>query len=73
MKMRMRLGSHLMRMRIGNLWVMGEGSPSLSKSSDNIDDTRGKANLEGEGGKGKGSQGGLQVELSSVTNCVKIF
>ena len=52
---------------------MGEGSPSLSKSSDNIDDTRGKANLEGEGGKGKGSQGGLQVELSSVTNCVKIF
>ena len=47
--------------------MMGEGSPSLSKSSDNIDDTRGKANLEGEGGKGKGSQGGLQVELSSVT------
>ena len=68
MKMRMR-----MRMTRVNLWVMGEGSPSLSKSGDNIDDTRGKANLEREGSQGKGSQGGLQKGLSSVTNCVKIF
>ena len=57
-------------MRIVNLWVMGEGSPGLSKSSDHVDDTRGKANLEGEGSQGQGSQGGLQMGLSSLTNSV---
>ena len=39
---------------------MGEGSPGLTEASDNIDDTRGEANLEGEGGQCKGGQGGLK-------------
>ena len=43
---------------------MGEGSPGLPEASDNIDDPRGEAHLEGEGGQGKGSQGGLQQIFS---------
>ena len=44
---------------------MGEGSTSFPKASDNIDDTGGEADLEGEGSQGKGSQGGLQISLKS--------
>ena len=46
-------------MEMKNLWVVCEGSPSLSKAGDNIDDPGGKADLEGESSQGKGSQGGL--------------
>ena len=46
-------------MEMKNLWVVCEGSPSLSKASDNIDDPGGEADLEGESSQGKGSQGGL--------------
>ena len=44
---------------------MGEGRPGLPEASDNIDDTGGKADLDGEGGQGEGSQWGLQISLKS--------
>ena len=43
---------------------MREGSPGLSEAGDNIDDTWGEADLEGKGGQGKCSQGGLKKMFS---------
>ena len=44
---------------------MGKGSTGVAEASDNIDDTGGEADLEGEGSQGKGSQGGLQISLKT--------